>query len=254
MLPTNSLESFVANSLTSRKFTVWPVSSKFGCYLEKVAIEAESSNGVLTALLYSVTGKVLRCHSDILTSTIAINTNPEIPLTVNFEGRSGNKTLSPYRGLLIREIYDLLQERYRSPNIAQGIVRSLTSSDLEIRELELSIRAYNKPESVSGIKELFDIFIASHPKGKQQEYFFAKYSLEIDISENEVITMLSGERITNNGSLGDTIYGSVVKEIVSKVALRLYRGCYIDAPSMAGITSFLIKEGVPTIKIVFKRD
>lgn len=249
-----SLENYTSTRLTDHSFIVWPARPNYGCALEEVKIRAEVRNGGLRAILTSATATMLRCHADILFANITLEKESERIASISFEGDKSAKTLKPYKALLVREVRDILQKHSDNDELAQGIIQRLTSIDLEIRELELSMQAYSDASSIPGEKEIFDIFVASHHKNhKSKIHLFAKYRLEIDILDEKVIAILSGERITKNGSFGDTIYANVVRTLLSKVALGIFREGYIEEPNIAGTTSFLEREGASIIKVVFNR-
>lgn len=251
-----SLENHTSTNLNDRSFIVWPARPNSGCTLERVNVNSEVRDGTIRAILTSATTTILRCHLDVIFANIILKNQPKQIISISFEGDKNTKTLKPYINLLLREIGDILQKLNAPGDLAQGIVRRLSSIDLEIKELKLSVRAYNEANSISGKKEFFDIFVASHTKKQEsQMHLFAKYRLQIDISEEEVTAILSGERIVKNGSFGDTMYAEVVKSLIANVALGLFWEGYIEERDLEGITSFLLdRNGIPVIKVVFKRD
>lgn len=258
------IENYVVRQLQNSNLLVWPSKAQSGCSIEEVNVKANLRNGKIIVVLTSATGTLLRCHSESLSAEILVakvsgsellgKDDSYSPLTIEFEGIHQPRTLRPYKELLIKEVADIILSIFYH-DFAKRIVTNLSNSDVKLHGIMLSVKAYNHPDSIANSCERFEIFVAHKPNGKEARYLFAKYFLNVELTDNYISVLLSGERVSKkNGQIGATIFGEVDKYIISKVALGLAKSKFIPEENMAGTTTYTNENGIPAIKVVFNRQ
>ncbi len=258
------IENYVIRQLDDSNLLVWPSKAQSGCSIEEVKVKATIRSGKIFVVLTNATGFLLRCHSQALNAEISVTkvSGPKLSgkedsyslLTVEFEGDHQTRSLNPYKELLIKEVADIIHRTFYH-DLAKEIVANLSDSDLEIQGTMLSVKTYNHPDSIANTCEMFEIYVAHKPNGKEARYLFAKYFLNVELTDNYISVLLSGERVSKkNGQIGATIFGEVDKYIISKVALGLAKSKFIPEENMAGTTTYTNENGIPAIKVVFNRQ